>query len=249
MMTSSSENISVLLALCAGKSPVIGDFPHVSHIFLFMYSLICAWLHGWVSHRDAGNLRCHRAHYDVTKMGGFTDSFLTVDRFYSVMIYYRIICVSLNKTLRLRRNGRHFADIFKCIFWNENVWIPIRISRKFVPKGPINNIPALVQIMAWRRPDAKPLSEPMMISLPTHICVTRPQCVKSVRGNSHWTSFQSFISRNVCFSFLQRPSVVIGHTKKDEIIINITIDMSGRNRSFYQGFISKFTSKTWHMKW
>ena len=92
--------------------------------------------------------------------------------------------------------------------------IPIRISRKFVPKGPINNIPALVQIMAWRRPDAKPLSEPMMISLPTHICVTRPQCVKSVRGNSHWTSFQSLISRNICFSFLQRPSVVIGHTKK-----------------------------------
>ena len=31
---------------------------------------------------------------------------------------------------------------------------------KFVPKGPINNIPALVQIMAWRRPGDKPLSEP-----------------------------------------------------------------------------------------
>ena len=28
----------------------------------------------------------------------------------------------------------------------------IKISLKFVPKGPINNIPALVQIMAWRRP-------------------------------------------------------------------------------------------------
>ena len=43
------------------------------------------------------------------------------------------------------------------------------------PKGPINNIPALVQTMAWRRPDDKPLSEPMMVRLPTHICVTRPQ--------------------------------------------------------------------------
>ena len=42
----------------------------------------------------------------------------------------------------------------------------------------INNIPALVQIMAWRRPDDKPLSEPMMVSLLTHICVTRPQWVK-----------------------------------------------------------------------
>ena len=82
-------------------------------------------------------------------------------------------------TLRLRQDGCHFPDdIFKCIFSNENVWIPIKISLKFVPKGPINNIPALVQIMAWRRPGDKPLSEPMMLRLPTHICVTRPQWVK-----------------------------------------------------------------------
>ena len=66
-------------------------------------------------------------------------------------------------TLRPRQNGRHFADdIFKCNFMNENVWIPIKISLKFVPEGPINNISALVQIMAWRRIGDKPLSEPMM---------------------------------------------------------------------------------------
>ena len=82
-------------------------------------------------------------------------------------------------TLRPRQNGRHFADdIFKRIFFNENVWIPIKISLKFVPTGSINNISALVQIVAWRRPGDKPLSEPMMINLPTHICVTRPQWVK-----------------------------------------------------------------------
>ena len=76
--------------------------------------------------------------------------------------------------LRPRQNGRHFADdIFNCIFLNENVWIPI--SLKFVPKVPINNIPALFQIMAWRCPGDKPLSEPMVVSLPTHIWVTRPQ--------------------------------------------------------------------------
>ena len=81
-------------------------------------------------------------------------------------------------TLRPRQDGRHFADdIFKCIFFNENVWIPIKISLKFVPKGPINNIPALVQIMAWHAPGDKPLSEPMVVSLPTHISVTRPQWV------------------------------------------------------------------------
>ena len=54
---------------------------------------------------------------------------------------------------------------FKCIFLNENVRISIKISLKFVPKGPINNNPALVQIMAWRWSGDKQLSEPMMVSL------------------------------------------------------------------------------------
>ena len=66
-------------------------------------------------------------------------------------------------TLRLRQKGHHFPDnIFKCIFLNENVWISIKISLMFVPEDPINNIPALVQIITWRRPADKPLSEPMM---------------------------------------------------------------------------------------
>ena len=83
-------------------------------------------------------------------------------------------------TLRPRQNGRHFADdIFKRIFMNENVRILIKLSLKFIPKGPINNIQALVQIMAWRWPGDKPLSEPMLVSLLTHICVTRPQWVKT----------------------------------------------------------------------
>ena len=67
-------------------------------------------------------------------------------------------------TLRPRQYCRHFTDdIFKCIFMNENVWILIKISLKYVPKVRINNIPALVQIMAWRRLGDKPLSEQMMV--------------------------------------------------------------------------------------
>ena len=84
-------------------------------------------------------------------------------------------------TLRPRQNGRRFADdTFKRIFLNENVRISIKISPKFVPKGPINNIPAMIQIMAWCRSGDKPLSEPIMVSLLTHICVTRPQWVKNL---------------------------------------------------------------------
>ena len=50
---------------------------------------------------------------------------------------------------------------------------------------PINNIPALAQVMAWRRPGYKPLSEPMMVRLRTHICVTRPQWVESLLPTCH----------------------------------------------------------------
>ena len=88
--------------------------------------------------------------------------------------------VSIN-TLRPRQNCRHFPDdIFKRIFLNKNVWISINISLEFYPRGPINNIPTLVQVMAWRRPGDKPLSEPMMVRFPTHICVTRPQWVNQI---------------------------------------------------------------------
>ena len=53
-------------------------------------------------------------------------------------------------------------DIFKRIFVNENNIIPIQISLKFVPRSPIDNRPALVQLMAWRRPGDKPLPEPTL---------------------------------------------------------------------------------------
>ena len=103
--------------------------------------------------------------------------------FFQIIKNHYIKCVNqVLNTLRPRQNGRHFADdTFKYIFLNENVRISAKISLKFVPKGPINNIPALVQIMAWRRPGGKPLSEPMMVRLPTHTCVTRPQWVNSLR--------------------------------------------------------------------
>ena len=59
----------------------------------------------------------------------------------------------LINTLGPRRDARHFPDdILKCIFSNENAQISIEISLKFILRVPINNIPALVQIMVWCRP-------------------------------------------------------------------------------------------------
>ena len=60
------------------------------------------------------------------------------------------------------QKGRHFADIFRNILMNEKFSILISISLKFDPKGQINNIVVLVQIMAWPWIGNKPLSEPMM---------------------------------------------------------------------------------------
>ena len=97
-------------------------------------------------------------------------------------------------TSRPGQNGRHFSDdTFKCIFLNENLRDSIQISPKFVPKGPVNDIPVLVQIMAWHQPGDEPLSEPMMVRLSMHICITQPQWVK--------------VMSHVCFciSFLQPP--------------------------------------------
>ena len=78
--------------------------------------------------------------------------------------------------MRPKQNGRHFADnTFKCMYLNENVRVTNKISLKFIPQGLINTVPALVYIMAWRQPGTKPLSEPMMVSLLTHVCLTLPQ--------------------------------------------------------------------------
>ena len=56
-----------------------------------------------------------------------------------------------------------FADnIFKFIFLNGDDCLSIHLSLKFVPKGPIDNTSASVQVMAWHQLDDKPLSAPMM---------------------------------------------------------------------------------------
>ena len=63
------ETFSVLLDICAGKSPITGKFPAQRPVTRsFRISLTCAWTYGCVNNRDAGDLRRHRVHYDVTVM-------------------------------------------------------------------------------------------------------------------------------------------------------------------------------------
>ena len=104
-------------------------------------------------------------------------------------------------TLRPRQNVHLFADdTFKRIFLNENIRISTKNSLKFVPKGLINNIPALVLIMAWRRPGDKPLSEPMLVRSLTHICITRPQWVYTILVDANRISVTmvlTYLSQNI----------------------------------------------------
>ena len=63
------ETFSALLALCAGNSPVPVNSPHRGQWRgALMFSLICAWINDWVNNREAGDLRRHRCHHDVSVM-------------------------------------------------------------------------------------------------------------------------------------------------------------------------------------
>ena len=76
MMTSSNGNMFASLAFVQGihrwlrgihRLPV--NSPHTDQWRgALMFSLICAWTNGWVNNQGAGDMRRHRAHYDVTVM-------------------------------------------------------------------------------------------------------------------------------------------------------------------------------------
>ena len=84
----------------------------------------------------------------------------------------------VNQHKPLTRWGRHKMDANSLrIFSKAFSWMKIYK----LPKGPINIISALNQIMAWRRPGDKPLSEPMVFRLLTHTCIDRPQWVNILR--------------------------------------------------------------------
>ena len=71
----------------------------------------------------------------------------------------------------------HFPDhILKWIFVNENVWILIKTSLKFASRG--SQYSNISSDNAWCQPGNKPLSEPMMVSLLMHVCVTQRKWVK-----------------------------------------------------------------------
>ena len=151
--------------------------------------------------------------------------------------WFNYDCLVFNK-LRPRQNGCNFSDdISNCIFWNENGWISITISLKFVPKGPIDNIPPLIRIMAWCWPGDKPLSEPMMDNLLTHICVSRTQWVKVILVMNHDDVIKwKHIPR--CWSFVGRINQLVARR------FVVFFDLRLSKQSSYRWF-----EKPWRSLW
>ena len=71
------ETFSVLQAICAGNSPVTGEFPAQWPLTRsFDVFFICVWINGWINNRETGDLRRYR-HYDVTVMN-YSDTNLAI---------------------------------------------------------------------------------------------------------------------------------------------------------------------------
>ena len=113
----------------------------------------------------------------------------------------------------------------------------LKFHWRFVPKDLINNIPALVQIMAWRRLGDKLLSEPIMVSLPTDICVARFQRVKVTSHERHGVTnhryFGGFFYLFLLLSFLFRQRVELPIEKQRRLYL-----YSSATVYWHEGFTS-----------
>ena len=158
------------------RSPV--NFPHKGQWRgALMFSLIYVWISGWVNSLEAGDLRRYRSHYDVIVMESSPGPQFTVSGYFS---HIQTVTTQIILQGELTHWGPEKMDAISqttlsCAFcWMKILEFRLKCHWKLFP---MNNIPALVQIMAWHRQGDKALPEPMMVSLLTHICVTRPQWV------------------------------------------------------------------------
>ena len=134
------ETFSALLALCAGNSPVPVNSPHKGQWRgALMFSFIYAWINDWVNNREAGDLRRQDGHYDVIVMTGGSQGSRSSSR-WQPLCWYRWI------TLKQEQSGRHFTNGISNGF-SLIVHVDLNLA-EVCPHGPIDNIPALVRVMA-----------------------------------------------------------------------------------------------------
>ena len=151
MMTSSNGNIFRVTGPLCGEFTGPGEFPTQRPVTRsFDVFFICVRINGWVNNHEAGDL----SNRFWTYLSGLLHR------------HFGGRCDCRQKTQEnMIDKMMPFPDhIFRWTSFHEIVWISITIALKFVPKGPIRNIPALVQIIAWHQSDDKPLPEQMIVS-------------------------------------------------------------------------------------
>ena len=92
-----------------------------------MLSLICAWTNGWVNNRDSGDLRRHRAHYDVAEMYGFTCLWLiqahvnTLSRWLMIdKLFFVILIQVITNCKYLQTQTYFYEEIKRCDYYKYN---------------------------------------------------------------------------------------------------------------------------------
>ena len=120
------EIFSALLAICAGNLPVTAAL---------MFSLICAWINGWVNNRDAGDLRRHRAHYVVIAMVSYLFAIACPGRAIHerpcnppVLSQQPRCCSTIRGTLPLRKSNKQPQKTSMTPVWRDNRTFPDRSS-------------------------------------------------------------------------------------------------------------------------
>ena len=114
------ETFSALLALCAGNSPVPGEFLHKGQWRgALMFSLICARKNGWVNNREAGDLRRHSAHCDVIVMflGKITVAEVN-GKTAHVWCLHTHVCISSWHAYWSLQNAYIIKTTYVCTYWN-----------------------------------------------------------------------------------------------------------------------------------
>ena len=141
------EAFSTLLAICAGNSPVPGEFPAqraATRSFGVFFDLL--WINGWVNIRDAGDLRCYRAHYDVIVMSLWPFMLSVIYYMWAVngprsvniwrtIIRLKIRCSLLQQRITCSAESSFCATVSRIIMClNKMAWCRTRYKRLFEPK-------------------------------------------------------------------------------------------------------------------
>ena len=175
-MTSSNGEFSALLAFCEGNPPVTGGFSsqRASDEELLVFSLFCAWTSGWANNQDAGDLRHHSTHYNVTVM--------YIDQWFAVLWFSD---TSLQHTAMDLKN---FAFCFRV----SRMPIPYKGTRYHSPVHFVTGASTRRTFMRWFDPSQSEIGRSIdQTTLQLRTLLARPKSEIELNGSAVSVAFSS----------------------------------------------------------